>query len=150
MIGKIVQLLGSGPQQAEADERHRIAVATCALMLEVAHADGEFSEEEERLLEQLINERFELSDQARDELIVLAHDKRHASVDLYAFTRVLNDEFTPDEKLELVTEMWRLVYSDGAMHHHEEYLLRRISDLLRIPHRKMIAAKLAVQGEPSS
>ena len=43
--------------------------------------------------------------------------------------------------------MWRVVYADGTLHHHEEYLVRRLSDLLRVPHRVMIATKLEILQE---
>ncbi|PLY06799.1 MAG: TerB family tellurite resistance protein [Desulfuromonas sp.] len=142
MIGRLVELLSGGPAEAPEVEQQRIAVATCVLLLELAHADGEFDASEQQLLEELVTTRFELDAEARQELLELAQQKRQASVDLYAFTRVLNDNFTAEEKQALVKELWHLVYSDGQMHHHEEYLVRRISDLLHIPHRLMIAAKL--------
>lgn len=150
MITKVLELLSGAPAEAPQDEQRRIAVATCALLLELAHADGEFDAREELMLEEVITQRFAISGAAREELLALAHQKRHASVDLYAFTRVLNDHFSAQQKHELIKELWRLVYSDGTMHHHEEYLVRRISDLLRIPHRKMIDAKLEVKQEQTS
>lgn len=150
MIAKILELLSGGPAENPVEERQRVAVATCALLLELAHADGEFDAREQQLLEAQITERFDLAGEARAELLALAQQKRQASVDLYAFTRVLNDNFTLTEKHELLKELWRLVYSDGTMHHHEEYLVRRISDLLRVPHRTMIDAKLEVKQEYAS
>jgi len=150
MIGRLLEVITGGPGAVPEAEQQRIAIATCALLLELAHADGEFDEREERLLEELITQRFELEPEARRELLELAHQKRRTSVDLYAFTRVLNDNFSPEEKHQLVKELWQLVFSDGSMHHHEEYLVRRISDLLHIPHRLMIAAKLDARQDASS
>jgi len=149
MIGRLLEMLADSPRETEEDHQQRIAIATCALMLELAYADGEFDEQEENFIYTLIDERFELSAEAREELLELADQKRHASVDLYTFTSSINDHFSPEEKLQLVHELWRLIFSDGSMHHHEEYLIRRISDLLRIPHRKMIQAKLDVKQQLS-
>jgi len=150
MIGRLVKLLAGDPAERVADEQQRIAVATCALLLELAHADGNFDPREQHYLEELIEQRFSLPPDARDELIQRARQKRHASVDLYAFTSLLNETFTPEMKLDLVTELWRMVFSDGTMHHHEEYLMRRISDLLHIPHRGMIDAKLSAKQQSES
>jgi len=150
MIGRLLDVLSGGPAANPEAEQQRIAVATCALLLELAHADGEFDAQEKHLLEVMMTERFGLGPEAHQELLELADQKRHASVDLYAFTRVLNDNFTSEEKRALVKELWLLVYSDGRMHHHEEYLVRRISDLLHIPHRFMIEAKLAARQDASS
>jgi len=150
MIGRLVKILAGEAKEEGADEHQRIAVATCALLLELAHADGEFDQREQQHLEALIEQRFALSPEARDELLRLAHQQRHASVDLYAFTRLLNDAFNPAQKLELVAELWSIVFSDGTMHHHEEYLVRRICDLLHIPHRSMIEAKLLAKQDASS
>ena len=130
MIGKLIDLLSTGPSQDPVEEHQRIAIATSVLLLELAHADGEFDDRERHHLEKMIEERFNLEGEAREELLALAQQKRQTSVDLYAFTRVLNDHFTPEEKQSLSEELWMLVFSDGSMHHHEEYLMRRISDLV--------------------
>ncbi len=147
MIGKILDFLSGEKEDGQQDGPRRLAVATCALLLELAYADGEFDPQEELRLRSLLEGRFELTGEDLHELLELAHRERQETVDLYSFTRVLNDVFNPSQKQELIREMWRVVYADGTLHHHEEYLVRRLSDLLRVPHRVMIATKLEILQE---
>ena len=46
------------------------------------------------------------------------------------------------EKLRLVEQLWRVANADSVIHKYEEHLIRRIADLLHIPHRAFIVAKL--------
>jgi len=147
VIGKILDFLSGEKEDGQQDGPRRLAVATCALLLELAYADGEFDPQEELRLRSLLEGRFELTGEDLHELLELAHRERQETVDLYSFTRVLNDVFNPSQKQELIREMWRVVYADGTLHHHEEYLVRRLSDLLRVPHRVMIATKLEILQE---
>jgi uncharacterized tellurite resistance protein B-like protein len=61
-----------------------------------------------------------------------------------AFARVINDQYTPDEKEALVERLWRIVYVDGKMDQHEHYLMNKLSNLLRLSHKQLIDAKLRV------
>jgi uncharacterized tellurite resistance protein B-like protein len=46
-----------------------------------------------------------------------------------------------------VKTLWRLVYSDGSLHEYENYLVRKVADLLGLEHHVMIDAKSAVLRE---
>ena len=41
------------PAESKADDLNHLQVATCALLLEAAHADDDFTEEEEKQLREL-------------------------------------------------------------------------------------------------
>jgi uncharacterized tellurite resistance protein B-like protein len=38
--------------------------------------------------------------------------------------------------------LWAIAYADGTLHLYEEHLIRKIADLLYVPHAAFIAAKL--------
>ena len=40
--------------------------------------------------------------------------------------------------------MWDLVYADGRLSEHENYLVHKLGKMLRLNHRELIDAKLAV------
>lgn len=125
----------------------QIQIATCALLLEMAHTDEEFHGAESVLIEDLLQSRFALSSEASAALMERAHKERDASLDLYAFAREINDQFSIADKIELVEELWRVVYADGLIDKYEEYLMRQLTSLLRLSHRQMIDAKLKVRDE---
>ncbi|MGE4580669.1 MAG: TerB family tellurite resistance protein [Desulfuromonadales bacterium] len=145
MISKILGFLagseagGSSPQGAE-----RIQVATCALLLELAHADSEFQAIEEELVRDLVQKKFSLSDGATEKLLELAQDARAESLDLFQFARQLNEYFSREEKLAVVEVAWRIVYADGVLDRFEDALMRQLTTLLRLSPKEVIAAKLKV------
>ncbi len=107
-----------------------LRVAACALLLEVAHADDFFSFGERRHLRRLVRRHFGLHDDAADELIAIAEDERRRSVDLWGFTNLINDYYSTGQKMVLAEAMWGVVLADGNLANQEDYLMRRISNLI--------------------
>ena len=75
-------------------------------------------------------------------LLELAEQRVDEAHDLHQFTSEVNRAFSADEKVGLVEQLWRVAQADATVHKYEEHLIRRISDLLHVPHRQFIAAKL--------
>ena len=107
-----------------------IAVAACALLLELAHADDEFTDDERIHIESAMAHHFELPAETVAEVIALAEEERRRSVDLYQFTKLIADRYDLGQKMVLAEVMWRVVYADGELAKHESYLMRKISNLL--------------------
>jgi uncharacterized tellurite resistance protein B-like protein len=145
MLKLLKSILGAKPESsAVADRFSRIQIATCVLLLEMAHTDEEFHGAESVLIEDLLQNRFSLSAEATVELMELAHSERDAGLDLYHYAKEINANFTIAEKVELIESLWRIVYADGLLDKYEEYLMRQLTVLLRLSHRQMIDAKLKV------
>ncbi len=115
---------------SEQPDGEDLRVAACALLLEVAHADDDFSEEERVHLRDLVKRHFGLPKAAVDELVTLAEDRRRASVDLWGFTALIRENYSLGQKLVLAEAMWGLVLADGVLAEREDYLIRKISRLL--------------------
>jgi uncharacterized tellurite resistance protein B-like protein len=107
-----------------------ISVAACALLLELAHADDEFTDDEREHIEAAMAHHFDLSEEMVGEVVALAEQERQRSVDLYQFTRLIADRYDLGQKMVLAEVMWRVVYADGELAKHESYLMRKISNLL--------------------
>jgi uncharacterized tellurite resistance protein B-like protein len=140
----------SSAESDERTEKERIQLATCVLLLEMAHADSEFHEMESALIQHLLQKKFDLSFEAASELMEFAQLERQSSLDLYQFTKRINHNFSIKEKLEMMEALWRIVYADGVLDRYEDYLVRQMATLLRLGHRKMIEAKLKVLEEMRS
>lgn len=147
MLKRIVGLLASPAKEEPLQEEQRIQLAACVLLLEVAHADGDFQQNEEDLIEGLLAKHFNLDPETSAELMELAHQTRLESHDLHQFTRDINGNFDQSEKERIMESLWQLVYADGHLDHFEEALLRQLSSLIGLSHRQMIDAKLKVQGQ---
>ena len=81
-----------------------------------------------------------------DELILDASQSVQESTSLYGYTRIVNDEFSYDEKLNLLKNLWKIAYADGNLDKYEEHLLRKISDLIHISHSDYINIKLEIRN----
>lgn len=107
-------------------------LAACALLLELAHADAQFTEAERRHLRSAIGRQFGLEARQADELLELAEKARAEATDLYQFTSLVKEHYSRGQKMVLLEIMWGLVYSDGELASKEEYLMRKICNLLDI------------------
>ncbi|HQR22585.1 MAG TPA: TerB family tellurite resistance protein [Burkholderiaceae bacterium] len=130
------------------EERHSIQLATAALLVEVARIDSDTSAEERDVVLRAVRERFELPEGEASALIELAEAEMRQATDYFQFTSLVNRHFTPEQKLRIVELMWRVAYADAALSAHENHLMRRIGDLLHIPHGDFIAAKMRAQAAP--
>ncbi|MDH3456427.1 MAG: TerB family tellurite resistance protein [Gemmatimonadota bacterium] len=110
--------------------RNQLALAACALLLELAHADDEFSQAEQRHIEETLTRHFNLDEDTVAELIRLADQERRSSVDLYQFTSLMTASYDEGQRMVLAEMMWGLVYADGTVAKHESHLMRKLSQLL--------------------
>ena len=122
-------------------------VATAALLVEIAKADGDFSEDERKRIINLMKKDFDLDDECVDELMELSEQKVRDSISVYEFTSVINETFSQSEKLELLKNLWRIIYEDGKLDSHEDRLIKIIGSTMNIEHKDIIAAKLFVKQE---
>jgi uncharacterized tellurite resistance protein B-like protein len=120
------------PEVEEGAAKKDLRLAACALLLELAHADDEFTPEERRHLESAIRRQYGLDAQQAERLIELAEKARAQAVDLWQFTNLVADNYSLGQKMVLAEIMWGLVYSDGKLAPREDYLMRKICNLLRL------------------
>ena len=119
----------------------RLQMATAALMVEMLHVDEQVTTEEDEKLRQLLKQRFKLDSSEIASLIDLAHNEKHEATDYYAFTSLLNTHYSQQQKINLVEDLWQLAYADHQLDKYEEHLLRRLAELLHVPHKDFIRTK---------
>jgi len=132
------------PEAANQTTGHDIRVATCALFVEIARIDEKFTEAEMDTILSILKERYGLSPELADALIAEAEREIEKSVDLWQFARLINENYSNEEKIEIIETLWRIVYVDGKMDQYEHYLMNKLQNLLRLSHDQLIAAKLKV------
>ncbi len=150
MIKQFLQQLSRGvstgqPEPNEAAIRDKLPLTTCVLMVELAHADEQFTEDERQHIMNTMMQRFGLSGEDASDLISLAEHTRNKSHDMWRFTNIINQSCTNAEKERIIEEVWRVVYADGMLDGHEDYLMHRLGKLLNLNHRDVIGAKLKAQ-----
>jgi uncharacterized tellurite resistance protein B-like protein len=128
------------------DPDHALRLGVAALLLEMTHMDGEVRPEQRAAVEKAVRTCFDLTEPETNELLDLAEAERANSTDYFQFTSLINGAYTPKQKERLVETLWRVAYSNEVLHHYEEYLVRKVADLLHVPHRAFIGAKHRAGG----
>lgn len=123
----------SGGDDASEDiERQRLHVAACALLLELAYADDDFTDEERAHVEAAVQHHLDVDEETAQKLLELAEQERASAIDLYQFTSLVRENYDVGQKTVLAEIMWGVVMADGTIDSDESYLLRKIANLLDI------------------
>ncbi len=120
---------------------HSLQLATAALLIEMMRMDDDVVEDERQIVRDILNNRFSLSDSETGQLMALAEDEAAGLADYYQFTSLINKNFSPPQRAKLVEHLWQVAYADGQLDKHEEHLVRKLAELLHVPHSAFIAAK---------
>ena len=105
-------------------------VASAALLMHVATADGSMSPKEHQRLIELIEARYGLDAGDTRSLIAAGEDQDKKAVDLADFTEVLGRVLDLDGRKAMLEMMWDMALSDGTVHEFEEALVMRAAALL--------------------
>ena len=119
--------------------------ACAALLIETALADKVFNEEEMISMKQTLNKVYKVDEQDIEELINESKKKVSESTSLYEYTRLINDLCNYEDKIRLISNLWSIAFADQHLDKYEEYLIRKISDLLHVSHKDFIQQKLLVK-----
>lgn len=148
MIDRIKQFFSANldPDDEKGDSETRIHLAAAALMIEVSRADYVLDKAESRTLVQALRERFGLAPEAVETLVALAEAEVEESISLFPFIQLVNEHYDDERKRHLIGAMWQVAYADGHLDKYEEALIRRVAELIYVPHSEFIRLKLQVTG----
>ncbi|MBA2548936.1 MAG: TerB family tellurite resistance protein [Burkholderiaceae bacterium] len=127
-------------------EKHSIELATAALLAEVVRSDADVQPAERDVVLRAVREKFGLSETEAQTLIQLAEEEVRTAADYYQFTSLVNRHFSQPQKLRVVELMWQVAYADAELSAHENHVLRRIAELLHVPHADYIVAKMRARN----
>ena len=147
LIKKIFSKYDTQSYNQDEGRPHDILVATCALFLEMATIDGEFSDSERNNILSILERDYNLSEEYISSLMESSKHELDKSLDLWQFTNMINQNYSLDEKLDIMEMLWKLAYADGNLDSHEDYLTHKIANLLRLNHKQLIDAKIKVLNE---
>jgi uncharacterized tellurite resistance protein B-like protein len=116
-------------------------LAWAVLLLEAASRDGLESLEEQALLQGMLSHRFSLTSEAVTALLARAREARRQQMDLFPFTRLLNQELAASEKRDFMIELWQVVLADGRVTHEEDELVRKLILMLRLDRTEWLPLK---------
>ena len=138
-IKKFFQESMSTPETAS--DEHRLQLATAALMIEMMNQDDAVHEAEELAIKAAIQGKFFLTEEETQKLFELAHAEAKNANDYYQFTRLINENFTQQQKFTVIKYLWEIAYADEHLDRYEEHMVRRIAELIYVSHSDFIKAK---------
>jgi uncharacterized tellurite resistance protein B-like protein len=124
----------------------RVQLAACALLLELAHADGEFSAEERQHIERTLVRHFGVDEATGAELLRLAEAEREQALDHFQFTRLIAAEYDLGQKMVLAEVMWGVILADGHLSNHETHLVRKLASLMQLDPAYLAQARQTATG----
>ncbi|MYD44730.1 MAG: TerB family tellurite resistance protein [Gammaproteobacteria bacterium] len=126
----------------EFEEQDLVPIAAAMVLLEVAWADHILQPEEIHLIETALTKLYGFDHTQAGRVFKQAENEHKQSTGLHKFTRTLNEQLDLDEKITLLTHLWRMNSLESTSFHYEEHVIRKIADLLHLRHSEFIKAKL--------
>ena len=133
--------------ETEQDIEHHLRLATAALMIEMMLDDGETHDAEINMLLEKLQQTFELDLSETTELYNLAHEEVKQAVDYHQFTTLIAKNYTQKQKIKVIENLWAIAYADNYLDQYEELMVRKIADLIYVPHADFMQAKHRVINE---
>lgn len=147
MLAKLKQFFDLRITAAEQENpQHALQVATAALLIEMMRMDDEIKDAEWGAIVMALSQKFSLSNTEAWELAEVAQEKVDDAIDYHQFTSLINENFPMEKRVKIVEIMWQVAAADQQIDKHEDYLVRKIADLLYVSHKDFIAAKHRVIG----
>jgi len=142
MIGKWLQALTAKVAHQE-DDQGDDHLAAAALMYEVARADGSLTSEELAHMVTLFARRWSLPEQEAGEMLDAARRQAEEATDYHELVMAIRRQWSAEKRAQLIHDMWEIAHADAYGHHYEEYVIRKVADLLHVSHSDFIRGKLA-------
>jgi uncharacterized tellurite resistance protein B-like protein len=136
------------PNADPAVREQGLRLATALLLIEVARADYADDLAEDAMIFASLKQFFAIDDEAAKLLLDEAHREADHAVELQQFTRRLHEQLSAAEKLRVVEMLWQVALADRRLDKHEDYTVRKIADLLYVPHSDLIRVRNRVRAEP--
>ena len=119
-------------QDAQQKPEFEIELIGAVLAYEIARSDGDISDSE---LSLLIEETKKIAlevNKTDAEILSIIETYSKNSVSFHEFIADINNDFSKEEKLSLISFLWNIAYADSKLDVDEERLIRRVADLIRI------------------
>jgi uncharacterized tellurite resistance protein B-like protein len=150
MLGSIKQFFEDNlslNEQTEAESlEHSLKLSTAALLIEMMYQDDHIHDNEIITIKNALKKTFSLNDAETESLYQLASQEAQQATDYYQFTRLIQENYGQQDKIHIIELLWRVAYADNEIDAYEEHMIRRIADLLYVPHSDFIQCKLRVQN----
>jgi len=119
-------------QDIQKNPEFEIELIGAVLAYEIARSDGDISDLELNLLIEEIKKISKKVNKTDEEIFSIIEIYSKDSVSFHEFIADINNDFSKEQKLSLISFLWDVAFADSQLDVDEERLIRRIADLIRI------------------
>jgi len=121
-------------------------LSVAAILVHIIAIDGVITDDEKRMLRDVLGEHFNLTPAETEKLVKEAVRREDDAVDLYGFTSVLKRELDDEGRHEMVAMMWEMVFADGEVSEFEDNVVWRVAELIGVPTRDRMAIRQRIEA----
>jgi uncharacterized tellurite resistance protein B-like protein len=142
----LIDEIAPSPETIARREALALQAACCGLLMEVARLDAANAEQKSRVVAQVMREQFAIQDAELAPMMENAARPENQLTSYYKPVRLINKRFDLARKAQFIEQLWRVAMVDGKIDMYEDHLVRKLADLLYVPHSDFILAKNRVQA----
>jgi uncharacterized tellurite resistance protein B-like protein len=148
-LGELIRnaLTGASPENSGNGGPTTVELAAAVLMVEISMSDAAPTECEREVIEQALCREFHLPPAEAREVIEAAEKEANHAVCLHEYVRLINASMPLEQRVKIVELLWRVAFADAVLDKHEEYQVRRIADLLYVPHASLVRTRHRASGK---
>ncbi|MHB8668746.1 MAG: tellurite resistance TerB family protein [Burkholderiales bacterium] len=142
----LIENVAPSPGLRARREALALQAACCGLLMEVARLDSPAGDRKRKAVSQAMWREFGIPS---EELAPMLKDIERPENRLTSYFKpvdLINKGFAPEQKVQLIERLWSVALADGGIDMYEEQLIRKLADLLYVPHADFILAKHRVQS----
>jgi uncharacterized tellurite resistance protein B-like protein len=129
------------PEADDTDPQPQLEAAVAALLFEVTRMDGVQSADDLAAIRAALEALFGVSGARAAELTQRASAPANRLTSYFEAIGSINRHCELYWKIQLVEHLWRLAYADTELDLQEDHLVRKLSDLMYVPHVQCMLAR---------
>ena len=126
------------------DSKEIILASTC-LLLSIADADNNIDDKELSIIDEIIQDFFNVNKEDTNAIINNAKKSLIESTDYFSFGKILNESFSITDKVDFLSCIFEVAYSDGEYHYLEEHMIKKIANILHIENKDLVDVKMDIK-----
>ena len=119
-------------KKVEEDKPKNLELISLCLAFEVANADNNIDEREQKLFLEKIKETIDLSVLTDKEIFDVIKEESLNRISFYEIIKDINNSLNKDEKINVLKLLWEIAYADDILDVEEEKIIRRSAEMLGI------------------
>ena len=131
---------------AKMNDSHETQLSAACLLLSIAEADEILEKQELDTIQDILKDFFSVTDNDAQALIHDAQVKMKNATGLFEFGQHLNAVFDHEDRLDFISCVFEVAYSDGNLHYLEHHTVKKIANILNVDREDILIAKTEMEN----